>query len=52
MFTRPADHDRRMQQMRKRAEWELSDASWADTLFRAYEAPDEDAEELESEMED
>jgi hypothetical protein len=43
------DHDRRMDAARKRAEWELGDASWAGVIVGAYLYPDEDAAALASE---
>lgn len=52
MFTRPPDHEKRMEQMRRRAEWELGNASWAGVLFAAYESPDEDRASMQSDADD
>lgn len=46
-FERPVDHDRRMMQARRRAEWELGDPSWAGVIFAAYENPEQDARRLQ-----
>ena len=51
-FVRPSDHDARMAQARRRAEWELGDGSWAAVILRAYMDPDEDRQALEMEMDE
>lgn len=52
MFVRPPDHEKRMEQMRRRAEWELGDASYAGMLFAAYESPDEDKAAMQRDTDD
>lgn len=46
----PKDHGRRMDAARARAQWELGDATWADTILRAYLDPDRDSAELRAEQ--
>lgn len=49
-FKRPPDHDRRMAQARRRAQWELGDQSWAGVIVAAYFDPDADADALAAEQ--
>jgi hypothetical protein len=44
-----SDHERRMDAARKRAEWELGDASWAGVIVGAYLYPNSDSEALKIE---
>lgn len=41
-----SDHQQRLTQARKRAQWELGDPSWADLIVDAYCAPEDDAARL------
>lgn len=45
-FEYPPDHEARMAQARRRAEWELGDESWAGVILAAYFNPSEDAHAL------
>jgi hypothetical protein len=44
------DHDERLKAAHARAEWELSDATWADKIIAAYLDPDTDTAQLAEEM--
>ena len=44
-------HDKGLEQAKKRAEWELGDRSWAGIIIGAYLYPEQDAEMLEKEKE-
>lgn len=46
------DFDARMAQARRRAEWELGDASWAGVIIGAFLYPADDREALEREQQD
>lgn len=45
------EHDQGLAQAKKRAQWELGDASWAGVILGAYLHPREDAELLRKEQE-
>lgn len=44
------DYERRMRQARRRAEWELGDASWAGVIIGAVLYPDADSDSLRAEQ--
>lgn len=46
----PPDHERRLDQARRRAGWELGDPIWADVIVAAYLDPDADVERLTRDM--
>ena len=48
-YDHPVDHDARMKQARRRAQWELGDGDWALIILRAYMYPMQDNIALEQE---
>jgi hypothetical protein len=51
-FKRPPDHEARMKQARRRAQWDLGSPSWAGVILGAYMNPEADAAALEDEQRD
>jgi hypothetical protein len=44
------DHNERLEQARRRAQWDIGDPSWADVIVAAYCDPADDVERLEMEQ--